>query len=363
MSSADLSLDAFLKNECHLEGDSLASVTAFLKKMGFKTRQQLIEYLPNLSVTGLTKLGLAESQATAIMQHSKSRLVKKQANRMFPRLASKYLTLQVIGYAYVQQEAIDMGFLCINYKNLLIRNFQIFQKNVIQAEKKIIRSVFELLDERWLSKRYRLSYQGEDSERDLIDCFALLNGRLQFHSIEICNSILPNFSKFRPIKMKISNYFDVTELFKNLPSSVTCLNLDGGMYCYNEYTCQLRKFKKLTIQSRYMTLDILQRYATATESLSIDGLGLKQPGVIDYLTQMDCKQIIVKTCDLQLEAPIEFFNCKSKAAKFISGKKIPYDFLDNVEWAFKYFTKKSLEKEILISIDTQIQINDACNLF
>ncbi|TNV83444.1 hypothetical protein FGO68_gene2221 [Halteria grandinella] len=141
--------------------------------MGFKSKQQLIAYLPNLSASDLTKLGLPEEEATAIMRHcNKTPLNRTQ--RMLPRLANKYITLEIIGYAFVQPEAVDLGYLCHSYKLLLIRNYQLFKKGIIKAEKKVIESVFELFDERWLSKRYRLYYQpdqGEvENEWDVADC-------------------------------------------------------------------------------------------------------------------------------------------------------------------------------------------------
>ncbi|TNV73837.1 hypothetical protein FGO68_gene9107 [Halteria grandinella] len=187
MSSADESLEAFLTNECHLQGDSLASTTTFLAKMGLKMRQQLIEYLPNLSVTEFTKLGLSESQAAAIMLHSNKtlKIQSKSSTRIFPRLANKYLQFEIIGYAFVQNEIADFSKLCLNLRQLIITNFQLFKQCLLQAQKKVISSVFQLLDDRLLSKRYRLCYNNSrnDSQNDQYDCAHLLEGRFHFYSI------------------------------------------------------------------------------------------------------------------------------------------------------------------------------------
>ncbi|TNV83312.1 hypothetical protein FGO68_gene4310 [Halteria grandinella] len=172
--------------------------------MGFNNKQQLFAYLPNLSVSDLTKLGLPEAEAAGIMQHCDKTSPKMTAAKMFPRLANKYITLNIIGYAFVQPEAVHLGYLCYGYRQLLIRNYQLLIKmKVIKAEKKVIQSVFELLDERWLSKRYRLTYNGYngyDKAQDVADCLALLGDRLHFSSINIYHSNLHLFSKCRPSK-------------------------------------------------------------------------------------------------------------------------------------------------------------------
>jgi len=69
--------------------------------MGFKSKQQLIAYLPNLSASELIKLGLPEAEATVIMSHCNKTSPKRTASRMLPRLANKYITLEIIGYAFV----------------------------------------------------------------------------------------------------------------------------------------------------------------------------------------------------------------------------------------------------------------------
>ncbi|TNV83201.1 hypothetical protein FGO68_gene4140 [Halteria grandinella] len=65
---------------------------------------------------------------------------------------------------------------------------------------------------------------------------------------------------------------------------------------------------------------------------------------------MDCKQIIVETGMLDYESLREFFNIQSKANKFIECDWIKYSTIEQVEWAFKYFTQKCLNKEIRIDI-------------
>ncbi|TNV83646.1 hypothetical protein FGO68_gene10501 [Halteria grandinella] len=180
-SKINVSLQTFLKYECHLEEeDSITSATAFLERMGFKSREQLLEVLPKITENYLTKLGLPENQAAAIMRHSKN-AIPIQTCRIFPRLISKYLALQIVGCAYVQPEAIDISYLCSNARLFFIKNFQLFKQNVLKAEKKEIKSVFELLDERWLSKRYRLYYISKsahyiDTDKDITDCLELLQG-------------------------------------------------------------------------------------------------------------------------------------------------------------------------------------------
>ncbi|TNV83338.1 hypothetical protein FGO68_gene8411 [Halteria grandinella] len=308
-SPADDSLEAFLINECHLQRDCAAF--PFLKKMGFKSKQQLVAFLPKLSVKELTKLGLPEEEATAIMGHCNKTSPKRTTSRMFPRLASKYLTLQIVGYAFVQEEAVDLEYLCQGYRQLLIRNYQLFKKAVIKSEKKVIRDVLELLDERWLSKRYRLTYYSYDNEKDVADCLALLGDRLHFHSITIPHSfyLLNLFSQFRPIKIKIDKFQDIPQLFKLLPHSVTELTLLSSDHStfVGDYG-GIRKFRKLKLLYCEQTLEILSKYATATESLTIDAISLEQPGVMVYIAKVDCKQIIVRTSILFEKKLQKFFN-------------------------------------------------------
>ncbi|TNV83373.1 hypothetical protein FGO68_gene6843 [Halteria grandinella] len=122
--------------------------------MGIKSRQQLQTILPHLSVTEPTKLLVPEAEASTIMRHCSKTSNFSTLKRMFPRLKSKYLALKIVGYAFFQPEAVELSYLCSSVRHFLIKNFQLFKMGVIQAEKKLIGSVFELLDERWLSKRY-----------------------------------------------------------------------------------------------------------------------------------------------------------------------------------------------------------------
>ncbi|TNV83495.1 hypothetical protein FGO68_gene10285 [Halteria grandinella] len=327
--------------------------------MGFKTKQQLIAYLQNLSASDIAKLGLPVAEASAIMRHSNKSTPYITNNRMFPRLASKYLTLQIVGHAFVQPEAIDHGYLCQGYRLLLIKNYQLFKKCIIMAEKKVIKSVFQLLDERWLSRRYRLCYQyDEDKEKDLIDCITLIGDRLHFHSVQIYQSLLPVFSQFRPIKIKISDCSNISQLFEHIPRSVAelTLYLDSLNTLSFEGVCGgVRKFRKLNLFKCKIYLKILSGFATATETLTIEEESLAEPGVIEFLTQMDCKQIIVSTKNLEDQNLRQFFHCQSKAIKLIQfNQHIYYSQIGLVEWAFKYFTRKCLEKCIQIHMESQI---------
>ncbi|TNV83283.1 hypothetical protein FGO68_gene5398 [Halteria grandinella] len=361
-SPVDDSVEAFLINECHLQRDCLAST--FFRKMGFKSQQQLVAYLPNLSLTDFTKLGLPEAEATAIMWHCNKTSPKILAAKMLPRLANKYITLNIIGYAFAQHEAVHLGYLCQSYRQLLIRNYQLFKKTVFKAEKKVIQSVFELLDERWLSKRYRLSYSiggnlsrpNWDNEKDVADCQAVLGDRLNFHSIIIPQSHLHLFSKFRPIKMEIRECTDILLLSISIPHSVVDLTLN---FQYSnplsfEGVC-IRKFKQPKLLYCKQTLDILSRFATATESLTIEVHCLEEPGVMEFLAQMECKQIIIKAENLMQENLREFFSYQSKAIKFIYCDFISYSLIGQYDWAWNYFTQKCLNKERYICIDKQIE--------
>ncbi|TNV83445.1 hypothetical protein FGO68_gene2222 [Halteria grandinella] len=155
--------------------------------------------------------------------------------------------------------------------------------------------------------------------------------------------------------MKINGCINIPQLFKDLPPSVNDLTLNcGDETIESEYGKNIRKFKKLKLYLFKCTLDILSIYATATQSLTIDGECLQQPGVIQYLTQMDCKQIIVRTFKLECKYLREFFICQSKANKFIECSGIKYSEIEQVQWAFKYFTQKCINKQINIRIDQNI---------
>ncbi|TNV74666.1 hypothetical protein FGO68_gene12051 [Halteria grandinella] len=290
------------------------------------------------------------------MMHS-NKTSPKSTNRMFPRLENKYITLNILGYAFVQHEGVHLGYLCFSNRQLLIRNYQLFKKAVFKVEKKFIESVFELLDERWLSKRYRLCYKWDyDNEKDVADCLALLGDRLHFHSIIIKQSHLHVFSKFRPIKMEIRQCLDIPQLFQLIPHSVIDLTLnfkDNNPLSF-EGVC-IRKFRKLKLQNFEQTLDILSRFATATESLIINVNCLQEPGVMECLAKMDCKQIIVNTHNLMQEKLREFFICESKAKKLIDCNSIQYSQIGQIEQACTYITQKCLYKEINIVINKQIE--------
>ncbi|TNV85038.1 hypothetical protein FGO68_gene8262 [Halteria grandinella] len=116
---------------------------------------------------------------------------------------------------------------------------------VINAEQKVINSVYELLDERWLSKEYRLFYKGDDTEMDLSDCLALLGDRLHFHSITCSDSFLPVFSKFRLIKMEIEYQDNLSQFFEHIPHSVAelTLNVYSALPFSFKGDCIIRKFR------------------------------------------------------------------------------------------------------------------------
>ncbi|TNV83257.1 hypothetical protein FGO68_gene8231 [Halteria grandinella] len=323
--------------------------------MGFKSKLQLVAYLPNLSVTDLTKLGLPEAEATIIMRYYNKTMPKTITNSIFSRLASKYINLEIVGYALIRPEAIDLGYLCHSSRLFLIRNYQLLKKIVINAEKKIIKNVFELLDERFLSKKYRLYYEYDsDNDKDIIDCLDLLGDRIHLHSVAIKQSLLPIFSKFRPFKMRIWDCQNIPYLLLHLPSSVIQLTL-ANRDCSIEGECGgIRKFMKLKLSQKYM-LDVLSRFATATQTLTIQSECLEWPGVIEYLAQMDCKQVIVETFKLFNGKIRKFFNCQSNAKKFIENNiRNNYSQIGKVEWAFKYFTQKCLDKEFYIRLDKSI---------
>ncbi|TNV83711.1 hypothetical protein FGO68_gene812 [Halteria grandinella] len=339
---------------------------AFFAMKEFNTKQQLIDALQNLSTADLTQQGLSEAQAGAILGHSQKPLPMKQkaTARTFPRLASKYLTLEIVGYACVLQEAVDLGYLFRNFRQLLIQNFKLIKATFKQAEKKVIRSVFQLLDERWLSKRYRLQYFGGiDSDKDVEDCCRLLGSRLNFYSIQIWSSQMFMLSKFRPIKVTVFDCVDIPLLYKHLPSSVTSLKIYGedDEFVQSDYPAP-RVFKELSVASLSNYEDImiiLRKYATATESLTIEWICLEVPGVIDYLMEMNCKQIIVETDDLSNEKLIEFFNCQSKAKKLIQFEGgIATSQVEQEQWGIQQFTSKSLEQELVVHIEGGIGNNE-----
>ncbi|TNV83372.1 hypothetical protein FGO68_gene6842 [Halteria grandinella] len=162
------------------------------------------------------------------------------------------------------------------------------------------------------------------------------------------------FSKFRPMKMKINSCKNIPQLFKDVPPSVTSLTLHFDEVI--EGCCGgIRKFKILKLLNCKRTLNILTRYATATDSLTINEECLSQPGVIKYLKQIDCKQIIVVKGNLFNQYLKEFINMQSKAIKFIKYcTTIQYSQIRQVEWTFNYFSPKQYEKELYIRIDQQI---------
>ncbi|TNV73817.1 hypothetical protein FGO68_gene3988 [Halteria grandinella] len=98
------------------------------------------------------------------------------------------------------------------------------------------------------------------------------------------------FNKFRPTKVIVDKVEDISLLLKYLPSSVTYLRITfADQQCIMNQDETPRKFKQLALYNCKQTLDILSKHATATESLIIDSKCLEEPGVIDYLTQLDCK--------------------------------------------------------------------------
>ncbi|TNV83286.1 hypothetical protein FGO68_gene7359 [Halteria grandinella] len=352
----DDSLLVFLSDQCHLSGEWLNYITAFNRQMGFRTIQQTLQFLPNL---------IAGYQANMNYQNITWPIKRKRRNIIFPLISNKLLTLEIFGYAFFSQETIDLIHLCRNFRHLLISDFKIFKKYVRESEKKVITSIFDLLNERWLSKRYRLCYEGiRDTEKDLNDCLSVLDGRLHFYSINIDQRQLFNLSKFRPTKMSVYDLKGISLLFKNLPSSVTCLQLSfANQYLILDQDKRQtpRKFRSLRLSECKQTLDILSKHATATESLTIDSECLEELGVIDYLTKMDCKQIIVIQNRNQRKLS-EFFNRKSKALKLIDNyNSILASTLEYIQWEFMYYSPNMRNREIEIILD--IEINNVQELF
>ncbi|TNV83101.1 hypothetical protein FGO68_gene13980 [Halteria grandinella] len=354
-STLEDSLDDFLRNECFLEGDSLATTKTFLKKMGFKTRVQLLDFLPKLTLNDLIKLGLPEMQASAIMRHSNQPLAivrKKRTSMIFSRLSSKYLNLEIIGYAYVQQEAIDLCQLCLTSKLFFINNFSLFNTIVKHAEKIIIKTVFDLLDERLHSRRYRLCYEPEcDDGYDLQECAKLLEGKFQFYSITASSFQCTYLGKSRTTKLKIDKCRSIYD--DTIPPSVTCLTIVGFIDPIKGDSSP-RKFRKLSLLDCYHHLDILKKLATTTESLTISDSTLNLRGFLQNLAQVDCKQIIARTDQFQNQMLDKFLKQEMKAKKYI--KNVGTIYLSNIpqhDWKIKHFTKKSLERMTTISLSKE----------
>ncbi|TNV83645.1 hypothetical protein FGO68_gene10500 [Halteria grandinella] len=163
-------------------------------------------------------------------------------------------------------------------------------------------------------------------------------------------------SKFRPIQVAIKFCENISQLFQYLPTSVICLELIGN---YNgkliDGDCHAPlKFKKLNLINYKQPLDILSKYATATERLTIDAECLKQDGVIEYLAQMDCKNIIVQTNNLFIQRLKDFLTMKSKALKYIiKNDSIELSSLETVEWAFSHLANRKFIYEEQIELDIE----------
>ncbi|TNV83279.1 hypothetical protein FGO68_gene17474 [Halteria grandinella] len=340
-SKFETSLEIFLREKCKLEGDSLISVISFLAKMGIKTNEELEN--SKTTTNDLVQMGLPIYQAVAIMENCKRMQAKqyKYFGPIFPRLASKYLTIQIAGFAFVQIEAIDFGYLCKRARLHLIRDFSLFKKELTYfAEKRKIKSIFELLDNRLISKMYKLCYAGSDSEKDLNDCMDIYKGRLQFQSFIIKERQISFMSHFLPWKVTIDRCKNIPYLFANLPHSVTCLNLFQveGAESQLASTQTPRNFKKLKLSGLH-TLFILKYYATTNQSLFVNANCLKHHGVIDYIKQMDCIQIIVQTHEntdnfLQIK---DFIYFKQDATKYIELKDaFLLSLLNERAWVFEH---------------------------
>ncbi|TNV83021.1 hypothetical protein FGO68_gene15936 [Halteria grandinella] len=160
------------------------------------------------------------------------------------------------------------------------------------------------------------------------------------------------------MKMIIQRCDDIPKFFQDLPASVTQLSLNYREGVIQNDTENLRKFRKLNLYGCKETLKIFSNYATATESLTIDQQNIEEQGIIMHLIQMDCKKIIVRANNLKHNQLIEFFKYKSKSIKFIECDSILSSQIEEVQWAFQYFTQKQQDKFFMIQLDSKIDDAD-----
>ncbi|TNV83329.1 hypothetical protein FGO68_gene15782 [Halteria grandinella] len=317
-----------------------------LQIKGINTKQELQVSFSKQTVNEFVKGGLTESQATAIMEYCKNILQNQHRNAgpILPRLASKYLSLQIVGYAYVQHEAIDLTYLCIRARLVFIQNFELFKSEIIKAKKTVIESVFQLLDERLLSKKYMLHLSSFFAE--LVHCVRIYKEKLQFYKISIKRNYEFLLTNFRPIIIEIGYCEDMTSFFALLPSSVINLNIHQHDYFTPDASLIPRKFRMLTLGGGQL-VDILNHYATTSEALIIQPECLKEPEIFDYLTHFDCKEIIIET-NLQFQECSKFLTCQSKAVKYFEFSEMDISNIQENQWAFEH--KRSFDDEFLITI-------------
>ncbi|TNV82993.1 hypothetical protein FGO68_gene3749 [Halteria grandinella] len=363
----DQSLVAFLRDQCHLEGQQLSKCADFFHKMGLKTIDQLLAFIPNQTVKDLVQLGLPESLAIDIVGHGNKILTKRQKTKgpILPRVTSKYLTFIIMGYAYPLHEAIDLVLLCKRARLLILQNYKIFIKQCIDNREKVkIKSLFQLLDERLHSKSYKICFQGSPSGRDLADCCQLFNSKVRFYSFECRWSLSSQLNQFLPIKITIQNCNDIPQLFEILPLSVTKLHL----FQYQGKTPKIkltpRKFKKLQLSgNQNQTLYILNHFAIATEKLKLDSSCLKSSGIANRLAKMDCKEIIIVINeDLEEQQFKQLLARKPKAKIYLHfSDGFKSSSIHQQKWAFDHMQCKYFDKPQQMSIKNNCGTEQLCN--
>ncbi|TNV85631.1 hypothetical protein FGO68_gene16041 [Halteria grandinella] len=331
---------------------------SILQQMNICSKEELLAALPKLSIINLTNLGLNEHQALQILKISKK--LNNYQRTILPRLASKYLNLQIVGYAYARYEAIDLAFLSKNARAVFIRNYNLFKREVRDGrEKKEIMSVFELLEEDLkFFKKYRIYYNHlKDNEGDLAECIDLYIGRIEFYSLSMREEHLFFISNFLPRKVTLTECTNIPYILSQLPHSVKTLSLTSSSQ--QKYLAALivtpRIFKKLKLFKFPVdqTLHILTHYATATESVTLQDYCVNEPDIFKLLTNLDCAGIIIQAQTKKNKQLKQFFDCKLKANKFIELPSIAsLSMLSENEWTQEYMQSKQFDKELHIEINT-----------
>ncbi|TNV83069.1 hypothetical protein FGO68_gene1482 [Halteria grandinella] len=112
-----------------------------------------------------------------------------------------------------------------------------------------------------------------------------------------------------------------------------------------------RTFKKLILTRFNLHLiTLLKHHATTTGSLTIDQASLSEPEVFDFLTQIDCGEIIIKSHNLSTKELKTFTQSSKRGKVFIKCDKIENKELDSEQWVYEFMKPKEFTKFKYISI-------------
>ncbi|TNV83167.1 hypothetical protein FGO68_gene10131 [Halteria grandinella] len=228
---------------------------------------------------------------------------------------SKNITFMIMGFACFSKDAIKLlGYASRQGRQCLVTQYQTFKIYVSKSREKLyIRSIYQLLDQKLHSRRYRLCYniQDDTEQQELCESIEHLRGRLEFDSFKITQ--FDNFTQCILIeslsflqKVSISGKYcsqaHLLQLLTMLPHSVQSFELIRYNFTKKISTNYKRLIKNLKLKKIHGDqFSYVYSLFTVTDTLKVDMKFLNEDNSESKLCQFKCKEIIIETNSLENE--------------------------------------------------------------